>query len=118
MQLSREQDLEYKRLLDIERPCKPFTKESPYQVGEQVYLLKSYNCDSEIRTIDDEISTIKDIGYLCSGFDFYILRYLVETKTDIREEQTPYAIYLKSILDKVLNQDKQEKKRYTIFDFI
>ena len=117
MQLSKEQELEYKKLLDKERPRKPFSKTSPYQVGEKVYLLKSYNCNTEVRTLDDYVCTIKEVGYLTSGFDFYILRYLVETKDDVREEQTPYAIYSKEILDRVLGT-QEEKKTFTIFDFI
>lgn len=117
MQISIKQDYEYKDRLKEIRSWKAFTKSSPYNVGDTVYHLKSCDFNKEIFTLQEEPYKIIELTYYISGNDFAIPIYLIENDKGERvETQTPYAIYLKEIVDKMFN--KQEHKAYTIFDFI
>ena len=118
--LTKELKREYDKILKVERPYTPFRKSTPYNANDIVYISHSYNSDNESNTLESELYRINEVGYYLSGEDFAIPIYDLEQVNNskiYKQYQTPYAIWLKSIVDRLLN-NKQEHKltQMSIFD--
>ena len=118
--LTKELKSEYNKILKAERPYTPFKKSTPYNANDIVYISHSYNSDNESNELESELYRINEVGYYLSGEDFAIPIYDLEQVNNskiYKQYQTPYAIWLKSIVDRLLN-NKQEHKltQMSIFD--
>jgi hypothetical protein len=119
--LTKELRLEYDKILKVERPYTPFRKSTPYNANDIVYISHSYNSDNESNELETELYRINEVGYYLSGEDFAIPIYNVEQVKNNkigRQMQTPYAIWLKSIVDRLLNNQQEHHKpiQLSIFD--
>lgn len=119
--LTKELKREYDKILEVERPYTPFRKSTPYNVNDTVYISHSYNSDNESNELETELYRINEVGYYLSGEDFAVPIYNVEQVKNNKigkQMQTPYAIWLKSIVDRLLNNQQEHHKpiQLSIFD--
>lgn len=119
--LSKELKLKYDKILKAERPYTPFKKSTPYHVNDIVYISHSYNSNNESNELETDLYKIEQVGYYKSCEDFAIPIYNVEQVKNNKigkQMQTPYCIWLKSIVDRLLNNRQEYHKpvQLSIFD--